>query len=78
MCQGHGRFRWGAYITHASFVDDNSLIGPVMHLVNEEASKLGVYMGALGVPFKDLKSRTAAMVQLVLGFGGIPSCAHAL
>ena len=39
-----------------------------MHLVNEEALKLGVYMGALGVPFKDLKSRTAAMVQLVLGF----------
>ena len=50
------------------YVDDNSLIGPVMHLVNEEALKLGVYMGALGVPFKDLKSRTAAMVQLVLGF----------
>ena len=50
------------------YVDDNSLIGPNMDLVNAEAINLGNYMSAIGVPFKDLKSRTAAMVQLVLGF----------
>ena len=50
------------------YVDDNSLIGPDATEVDAEAERLGDYLSNLGVPFKDLKTRRAAMVQLVLGF----------
>ena len=50
------------------FVDDSSLIGPDMAEVNRVAEKLRAYLVALGVPFKDDKSREAATLQLVLGF----------
>jgi hypothetical protein len=50
------------------YVDDNSIIGPDKALVDGVAVRLGEYMGTLGVPFKNLKSREAATLQLVLGF----------
>ena len=50
------------------FVDDNSLIGPDQDVVDAEAAKLGAFLVALGVHFKQLKSRPAALKQLVLGF----------
>jgi hypothetical protein len=50
------------------YVDDNSLIGPDRMQVDEEAERLAKFLDMLGVPFKSLKSRLAASVQLVLGF----------
>ena len=50
------------------YVDDNSLIGADPQRVNDEAEQLGEYLRRLGVPFKDLKTRKAAQIQLVLGF----------
>ena len=50
------------------FVDDNSIIGPSAAAVDAEAKDLGRFVAELGVPFKDMKSREAAMKQLVLGF----------
>ena len=50
------------------FVDDNSIIGPNAAEVDTEAEALGRFVAELGVPFKDLKSRSAALKQLVLGF----------
>ena len=50
------------------FVDDSSLIGPDAKLVDAEAIRLGDFLLTLGVSFKDIKSRPAAMRQLVLGF----------
>ena len=50
------------------YVDDNSIIGPNKDEVDAEAERLGDYLEKLGVPFKRLKSRHAALVQLVLGF----------
>ena len=50
------------------YVDDNSLIGPDADLLDEEARELGLYLIKCGLKFKTLKSRHAAMVQLVLGF----------
>ena len=50
------------------YVDDNSLIGPDAESLDEEARVLGLYLIKCGLKFKDLKSRAAAMKQLVLGF----------
>ena len=50
------------------YVDDNSIIGPDKGEVDRVAEQLGDYLEQLGVPFKRLKSREAALVQLVLGF----------
>ena len=46
----------------------NSLIGPDRDVVDAEAEKLGAFLVTLGVHFKQLKSRPAALKQLVLGF----------
>ena len=50
------------------YVDDNSLIGPDADSLDMEAEELGLYLIKCGLKFKDLKSRHAAMKQLVLGF----------
>ena len=50
------------------FVDDNSLIGPDPVEVDSVAEKVGEYFAKCGVSFKELKSRHAAVLQLVLGF----------
>ena len=50
------------------YVDDNSVIGPSEAEVNREAEKLGVFIQSLGITFKQLKSRMAAIRQLVQGF----------
>ena len=50
------------------YVDDNSLIGPDAEKIDAEAELLSAFLVKLGCPFKALKSRKAAMVQLVLGF----------
>ena len=50
------------------YVDDNSVIGPSEVEVNTMADGLTQYMALLGVPFKDEKSKRAAVRQLVLGF----------
>jgi len=50
------------------YVDDNSVIGPSETEVNTMAVNLTGYMKLLGVPFKEEKSRAAAVRQLVLGF----------
>lgn len=50
------------------FVDDSSLIGPSEDETDAVADALTRYMAYLGVPFKNEKSRKAAVLQLVLGF----------
>lgn len=50
------------------YVDDNSLIGPDPRHVDAEAEKLGRYLVRCGLNFKALKSRAAAIRQLVIGF----------
>ena len=50
------------------FVDDNTLIGPTAEEVDSVGDKLSDYVEKLGAPFKRLKSKRAAMLQLVLGF----------
>lgn len=50
------------------YVDDNSLIGPDAAYVDAEAEKLGAYLVDCGLSFKALKSRVAAVRQLVIGF----------
>ena len=50
------------------YVDDNSVIGPVEDEVNSMTEDLSRYMLLLGVPFKNDKSKRAALRQLVLGF----------
>ena len=51
-----------------TYVDDNSFVGEHAHLINQEAERMGKFLPSLGVSFKDLKSRPAALIQLVLGF----------
>ena len=51
-----------------TYVDDNSFIGPNEHVINSEAEAMGIFVETLGISFKDLKSRKAATLQLVLGF----------
>ena len=50
------------------YVDDNTLIGPSAETVDAVGEQLSDYVEELGVPFKRLKTRRAAMLQLVLGF----------
>ena len=50
------------------YVDDNSLIGPDQMEVDRVAQELGKFFESLGIQFKKLKSRPAALRQLVLGF----------
>ena len=50
------------------FVDDNTLIGPSAAEVDTVGENLSDYVESLGAPFKRLKSRKAAMRELVLGF----------
>ena len=50
------------------FVDDSSIIGPDEASVNAVAAKVSDLMRELGCPLKELKSRPAATLQLVLGF----------
>ena len=50
------------------YVDDNSFIGENEAEVNDVAEAVGAYFETYGVKFKQLKSRPAAMLQLVLGF----------
>ena len=50
------------------YVDDNTLIGASAQEVDEVGERLSDYVESLGVPFKRLKTRKAAMRQLVLGF----------
>ena len=50
------------------FVDDNAIIGPSAEIVDEVGENLSDYLESLGVPFKRLKKRSAAIRQLVLGF----------
>ena len=50
------------------FVDDNTLIGPSAEEVDAVGENLANYVEKLGAPFKRLKTRKAAMQQLVLGF----------
>ena len=50
------------------FVDDNTLIGPSAAEVDSVGESLSDYVESLGAPFKRMKTRKAAMRQLVLGF----------
>ena len=50
------------------YVDDNSVIGPDPVEVDRVAEALGRFFSTLGIQFKALKSRPAAIRQLVLGF----------
>ena len=50
------------------YVDDNSLIGPTQAVVDSVAVAVGEYFELYGIKFKQLKSRHAALLQLVLGF----------
>lgn len=50
------------------YVDDNSIIGPDSGEVDRAAERLGDFFAGLGIRFKKLKSRPAALRQLVLGF----------
>ncbi len=51
-----------------TYVDDNSFIGAKQYAVDAEAERMAKFLPSLGVEFKDLKSRPAAIRQLVLGF----------
>ena len=51
-----------------TYVDDNSFIGSDEAAINLEAEAMGIFVETLGISFKDLKSRKAATLQLVLGF----------
>ena len=48
------------------YVDDNTLIGASAEEVDREGERLSDYVDSLGVPFKRLKTRKAALRQLVL------------
>ena len=50
------------------YVDDCSLIGDDQSLLNSEWQAFKAFLKSLGITMKDLKERSAAMVQLVLGF----------
>jgi hypothetical protein len=50
------------------YVDDNGIIGPTREEVDSVAERLADYVEDCGSPFKRLKSRHAAIPQLMLGF----------
>ena len=50
------------------YVDDCSLIGDDQSLLNSEWQAFKAFLKSLGITMKDLKERSATMVQLVLGF----------
>eukprot|EP00966_Prymnesium_polylepis_P202918 4701414-Prymnesium_polylepis.1 len=50
------------------YVDDNALIGPDAAELDAVGERLSDYFDDLGVAFKRLKSRKAAVRQLMLGF----------
>ena len=50
------------------FVDDNTIVGPTAEVVDAVGESLSDYVEKLGAPFKRLKTRRAATLQLVLGF----------
>ena len=49
-------------------VDDLALIGPDNTLVDSEGVELEVFMNTLGIFFKTIKVRMAALLQLAIGF----------
>jgi hypothetical protein len=50
------------------YVDDMSLIGHDTPLMERQWARFKIFLRSIGVPMKELKERTAAVVQLMLGF----------